>query len=277
LIFRGSELSGHFLLEKLRKDFASAHPLRETLFYTGKELSDFIKKSPETVLRNFYSLHLRLLAVIVENLQTNELSAAEQDKLALFLKSLTAHHVQIIVSTQLVFEQYGSNSECITRELWSWFMSGREYSLPYGCVTYTKDLSGALTLTQDKKRNTWVSKLIRSHAFGMLYPGILSNEFGRTFSENMKMELGILWLGTFYPPSRLFPRAKCPVCQQEKLLPYSCIASALSGGHVLRFYCQHCAERIATNDAPDYFRLLRNFSLQHPVFRARKDRCFYHT
>lgn len=275
LIFTGSGVTGGLLIEQLRKDFAAAHPLRETLYYTATELADFIKKSPTELLQNFYKLHISLIAVFIEHLQADDLSAEDQDKLALFLKSLTAHHIQVIVFTQSVFEQYGSNSDPVTRELWSWFMSGRNYPLPYENVFYNKDLSGALTRTQDEKRWKGLSRLKKSHAFGELYPGILSNEPERNFSKNMKMELGILWIGTFEPYSNRFPSAKCPVCGKHTLTPYSCIASPLSGGHVIKFYCYNCKECIATNDALDYFRMLRDFAIQNPSWRAKKDKCTY--
>jgi len=275
LIFTGSEVAGELLIKQLKENFAAAYPHRETLYYTDQEVKDFIRKSPTILLQNFYKLHISLVAVFIENLQASEFSAEEQDKLALFLKSLTAHKIQVIACTQSVWEQYGKNSDCMTRELWSWFMSGRDYSLPYENVFYNKDLSGALTLTKDKKRCKWFSQLINSHCFGELYPGILSDEPERKFTRNMKMELGILWIGTFEPYSILFPNAKCPVCGEQTLIPYSCIASPLSGGHVIRFYCYNCKERIATNDALDYFHMLRDFSLKNPFWRAKKDKCTY--
>jgi len=186
----------------------------------------------------------------------------EQDKLALFLKTLTNHHIQVAVSCNVgIYDD--AHFPPMTPEMWSWYMSGYQYCLQYGLVTYRKDLTCSLTLEQDRKRWGLLSRLSNSHRFGELYAGVLSKDDNLDFHENMRIELGLCWLGRFDPPAYIFPRAVCPTCRKEKMIPYSCIASVLSGGHVIKFHCLSCRERLATNNALDYFRMMRDYGTRN--------------
>ena len=69
------------------------------------------------------------------------LNKTEQDKLALFLKYLTKQNIQVVVSTFLVAERSFSDCSAITPEVWSWYMSGRDYETSRCKTIYTKDLS----------------------------------------------------------------------------------------------------------------------------------------
>lgn len=270
-IINGNEFGAALALAQTRRNLRQKYPQREILFYTGPEFQQFIRQTPIELLQNFLQLHPHLLAVIVEWLEVDKLTTSQQDTLGVFLKHLTAHHIQVIASTPIIAARYGINSTPISREMWSWFMSAREYVLPNGCVQYIHDLTCSLSLEQDKKRFKWLTRLRKSFHFGELYPGILSQDEKLHFHKNMNMELGLCWFGKFAPPANIFPRAVCPTCGKVQLIPYSCIASMLSGGHVIKFYCLHCGERFAINQALDYFRVLRTYGT-HVHYRFSKQR-----
>ena len=255
----GAELAFGFL----RRNWQEKYPHKEVLELNGHYgITEFLKKTPEIMLENFHRLHPNLLGVLVTDLEEERLSQAEQDKLALLLKTLVKQQVQVAVSSS-VWPQTGN----LSAELWSCYRSGLEFTLPYRRVIYTQDLTCSLTLEQDRKRFKWLSRLFKTHSFGTLYPGILSGDDGLDFSDTMAVELGLCWLGKFTPPTYIFPRAVCPTCGKAKLTVYACIASMLSGGHVIKFHCLNCGERVATNNAPAYFRMMRTYGTRE-CYRA---------
>ena len=228
-------------------------------------ISEFLQKTPEIMLENFHSLHPDLLGVVVTDLEEDRLSPAEQDKLALLLKTLVKQQIQVAVSSG-IWPQTGK----LSPELWSCYRSGLEFTLPYRRVIYTQDLTCSLTLSQDRKRLKWIPRLFQHH-FGMLYPGILCGDDGLDFSDTMNVELGLCWMGKFTPPTYIFPRAVCPTCGKVKLTVYSCIASVLSGAHVIKFHCLNCGERVATNNASAYLRMMRTYGTR-AAYRAASKR-----
>lgn len=254
-IITGDSIGGAFALEQFVRDLKQKHPLREILVFNTHSIYDFIKKTPIEMLTNFYRLHISLATVILTELDVEGWTKEEQDKLAVFLKTLTKHYVQVVAAF--------NTGASLTPEMWSWYMSGYQYHLNYGLVSYKKDLTCSLTLAQDRKRWHWLSRIRQTYHFGELYPGILMQDDEMVFNGFMLMELGLCWLGKFTPPGYIFPRAVCPTCGKIKLLPYSCIASALSGGHVIKFHCLNCHERIATNNAIDYYRILRTYGTRY--------------
>lgn len=261
---------GTLALEWLRKELREKYPDCEFLYLQRYAISDFLRTKPNEMLTNYASLHPKLICVLLADLDAENLNENEQTKLALFLKSLTKRNIQVAASTSIAPHLSYPDGTALTPELWSWFMSGREYILKYNILTYTKDLTCSLTLDQDRKRFKLLSRLLRkSYHFGELYPGILTQDDDLDFNDLMRVKLGLCWLGTFKPPCWIFPRALCPNCGKIKLIPYSCIASVLSGGHVIKFYCLNCHERLATNDALDYFRVLRAYGTRR-CYRAKQ-------
>jgi len=268
-IMTGNLFGGTLALEQMRQAFIKKYPEREILQYQGNAIQQLIKSSPLELLLNFHQLHQNLLVILLADLELSRWTKEEQNKLALFLKSLTKNHIQVAVSTSIIANQGYSNSSSITPELWSWFMSGREYTVQSKHLIYTKDLTCALTLEQDEKRFKFLSRWRKSYHFGELYPGILTQDNNLEFNPLMDMRLGLCWFGNFDPPCYIFPRAICPNCGKVKLIPYSCIASMLSGGHVIKFHCLNCHERLATNDALDYYQVLRTYGTR-PYYRTKR-------
>ena len=73
------------------------------------------------------------------------------------------------------------------------------------------------------------------------------------------LQVGIIWLGAYKLKSSLFQKVKCPICNQETLVPYSCVASVLSGAHIIKFHCLNCKEHIATNKMSSYYHTIRDY------------------
>lgn len=263
LILRGNRLGGRAALVKLKELLRQNDPEKEILYYQGYGFSELIRIQPVLVLQNFHKLHPSLSAILIEDLNASNLSLAEQTKMASFLKQLVAQKIQVIAYTQQCFEMpsLGQNGP-ISRELWSWYMSGLEYFVPSNSVIYTGEISHFLTRQQDQYNMQHCSNGKNRHLFGELYPGILSHGNGRKYGKGMEIAVGICWLS---PQKNInsaeFPQAKCPLCGKEELIPYSCIASVLSGAHVLQFYCACCHERIATNQLPDYYHMIRDYAI----------------
>ena len=254
----GDYIAAHWNLGRLQRALAFKFPEKEILYYTGYQLRELIQKNNELFLQNFYKLHPNLLCVILERLSEEGLTDAEQEKLGCFLKKLIKQGVQVVGFTEISVG-FGIGASHLSPEMWSLMQSAREFHIPYGQMVYKGDLSGALTLAQDKKRCKLLSRLCRSHAFGTLYAGILADESEKDITAYM--ELSLLYIGTFNPRASLFPKAKCPVCGQTAMWPYQCVASPLSGGNVIKFYCQNCKERVAANHLQDYFHMLRDWAL----------------
>ena len=257
-IILGDSLGGSLVLERLRRHLIQKYPRKEILFYKGNdfEFCSFIKSSPIELLKHFYQLHPNLLCVLVADLGVDNITPLEQDKLALFLKTLTKHGVQVAVSTSLIAGRSYTDASTLTGEMWSWFMSGREYTLQPWQTTYTRDFTNALTLEQDKKRFKLFSRLETKLFPWTLYPGILSEEDFSAFYQTVSTDVEISGLETFTPPYYIFPRAICPSCGKTEMIPYSCRGSIRSGGHVIKFHCRSCKERIAANNIPDYFQII---------------------
>lgn len=272
-ILTGDLIGGTLALEEFKHELKQKHPLREVLHYDGYQIRDFIQKTPLEMLKNFHCLHISLLAVILTRLNLERWTNEEQDKLAVFLKTLTRQHIQVVASCNIGLYN-DSHLPAVTPEMWSWYMSGYQYCLKYGLVSYRKDLTCSLTLEQDRKRWGLLSRLSKTHSFGELYAGILTQDDKLDFNSDMKVELGLLWLGSFEPPAYIFPRAVCPTCGKGKMIPYACIASVLSGCHTIKFHCLNCHERLATNNALDYYHLMRDYGTR-PYYRRSKDRCTY--
>ena len=104
-----------------------------------------------------------------------------------------------------------------------------------------------------------MSKLIKNRSLGTLYYDMFEKEDDLEFKESMPVEIGIIWLCSGYVDSAEFPKYKCPCCGKESLVPYCCVASVLSGAHVIKFHCLNCKERIAFNNISDYFHLIRDY------------------
>lgn len=256
-ILNGDEISGGLILAQLYHNLSEKYPEREILYLQEYDILEFIRARPHELLMSYHRLHPNLFCVLLAGVELTSLNKTEQDKLALFLKYLTKQNIQVVVSTSLVTERSFSDCSTITPEVWSWYMSGRDYETSRCKTIYTKDLSAALTIEQDKKRLKLFSLFRKSYHFGELYPGILEKD-GKNI-DRYSIQLGICWLGSYEPPQDKFPKAICPRCQKTALRPYSCIASPLSGRHVIKFYCYNCRERIATNNALDYYQLLRTY------------------
>ncbi len=103
------------------------------------------------------------------------------------------------------------------------------------------------------------SKVIKNRSLGTLYYDMFEKEDDIVFKESMPVEIGIIWLCSGYVDSAEFPKYKCPCCGKESLVPYYCVASVLSGAHVIKFHCLNCKERIAFNNIKDYFHLIRDY------------------
>lgn len=266
-IISGNLLGANLALAQFLQKLKAKYPDKEIINLQGHGIISFIRSKPLELLLNFHKLHPNLICALFRDLKLSEWTKEEQDKFALFCKSLIKNGVQVLSSADIGL--YNSALPPITPEMWSWYMSAREYTLKHNLITYTKDLTASLTLEQDKKRFKLFSRLFKSHHFGQLYPGILVQDEHLDFDEHMHTKLGLCWFGEFRPPCYIFPKAICPTCGKVKLIPYSCIASVLSGGHVIKFFCLNCRERLATNDALDYYRVLRFYGTKHD-YRARR-------
>ena len=257
-IINGDEVTGGLILAQLYHDLSEKYLERKILYLQKDAILDFIRARPHEMLMSYHRLHPNLFCVLIAELELKSLNKTEQDKLALFLKSLMKQHIQVVVSTSLVAERAYANASAITPEFWSWYMSSRDYAITSCKAVYTKDLSAALTLEQDKKRFKLISLFRKTYHFGELYSGILAEDERKNL-DRYSIHLGICWLGSYEPPQTAFPKAICPRCKKTALRPYSCIASPLSGRHVIKFHCLNCNELIATNDALDYYQLLRTY------------------
>lgn len=104
-----------------------------------------------------------------------------------------------------------------------------------------------------------------THIVGEIYPQIFSNDSKKLdIKSEMKLEVGIIWLGGYILDNSIFPKEKCPICgKEEVLIPYKVIGSILSGCHTIQFYCKSCNEKLVTNDHIEYFRLIYKYILNH--------------
>ena len=98
---------------------------------------------------------------------------------------------------------------------------------------------------------------------GEIYPEIFQHDEGLVFSETMSLNTAVIWLGAYELP-QIFPRKRCPVCNEEEtLIPYFCGGSILSGCHTIQFYCTKCKEKFVTNDEIEYFRSIKRYILEN--------------
>ena len=240
-IIRGNSIS-NYVLQKIKEELFTKHIGKEILYYTSAELTKYIKSAPELLIKNFLKIHPNLLCFMAEDLTVYGLSKDEKNKLALLLKTLVNNKIQVAVTTSLVPYSYGTDSDFVTEEMWSWYMSGREYSLPKIKIIYTKDLSQALTLTEDKKHLKLPIKNKVSRHIGELYNGILVNNPPRPSDIEKHINA---------------PRAICSTCGKAELIPYNFVCSYISGAHIVWFYCANCKECVAANHVLDYFTALQ--------------------
>ena len=104
----------------------------------------------------------------------------------------------------------------------------------------------------------------KSYNVGEIYPAIFYHGKDLIFSENMPLEVAVIWLGAYQLENGLFPKYYCPICKKEEaLIPYMCGGSILSGCHTILFYCTNCKEQFATNDDIEYFRLIYKYILNN--------------
>jgi len=268
-ILSGDGFGGTLILEKLSRTLAQKYPQHKMLHFRGHAIHDVIQSNSLWGLGSCFLLFPDLRFVMLSDLDLSYWARADQEKLALFLQALIDHGVQVLISTSDTADYNGMQKETrLCEEIRCFFASARNYTLPYRHVRYEKELTCSLTLEQDRSRYESLARLKESTSFGRLYPGILSQEKPRIFNENMPVELNLLWLGSFEPPAYLFPRAFCPNCGKWEMIPYSCMASVLSGEHVIKFHCLNCNERLANNDVPDYYHMLRAYGA-HPCYRHR--------
>ncbi len=239
-IIHGDTFAGTLALLQLKENLESKYPDKEVLYYTSSRLNDFIKSIPKLLIENYHKLHPNLIGVLVEELSVRGLDKKAQDNLALFLKKLVSRNIQVVVSTNIVPYKYGINTTFLTGEMYSWYLSGREYMLK-GKAIYTKDLSKARTLEQDKKDKP--DSLGKTHRIGQIYPGILIQNPPHNIDPKMN----------------LMPKAKCPACGKTELMPYNFVRSMISGNHIVWFYCKNCKERLATNQVSDYFAAVNHY------------------
>ena len=103
-----------------------------------------------------------------------------------------------------------------------------------------------------------------SHYTGEIYPQIFSTDSEVEFKEDMQMEAGIIWLGSYKLDSSIFPKERCPICgKKEAIIPYKAVGSILSGNHTIQFICKECGEKFVTNDYIEYFRKIYKYIQNH--------------
>ena len=256
-IISGNEFGGTLALEWLKAKLTAKYPGREILHLPRYAISDFLRNKPAEMLVNYTRLHPNLLCVLVTDLEEDRLKNEEQNKLALFLKSLTKYNIQVAISSSIIVNQGYSNSSSITPELWSLYMSGREYCLRAEFITYNKDLTRILKPEQNKKHFKPFSYLSRILSCGKPALNILRKDTEDNFHPPTNMDLIIAPMGVYNPPCHIFPRAQCPSCGKVELIPYSCFSSAFSGCHTIHFYCSNCFKRWSTQDLREYFHIFR--------------------
>ena len=120
-VITGDSIGGKVALQRLQAKLSAIYQSHEVLYYTDKQLADFIKPTPEVLLQHFHKFHPALICVLIEGLSVQALNDAEQDKLALFLKTLVSHQIQVVVSTEIVARMGNEHATHLTGELWSWF------------------------------------------------------------------------------------------------------------------------------------------------------------
>ena len=125
LIIRGNIFAVSCIFKNLEQAFKVKYPGREILYYDKDYFANFILKSDQLYLDNFCKIHSNLLCFIIENLTISNFTKQRQNKVALFLKNLIKHNVQVLISTDIFVERYGINSLDITPEIYSLFRSGR--------------------------------------------------------------------------------------------------------------------------------------------------------
>lgn len=129
-ILLATPVQGEKALKELQEQFIRQYPKKEVLYYTGQAFNAFIQKQPVILLTNFHKLHPNLLAVLIENLDITRFPVEEQTKMAAFLKQLVAQKIQVVSSIRHGFEMPSAGQYYpLARELWSWYMSGRVYTL----------------------------------------------------------------------------------------------------------------------------------------------------
>ena len=132
LIFFTCASKGKIILESVRKQFIQHYPQKEVLYYKGTEFNTFLQSQNAGILANFHKTHPNLLAVCIEDLTIKQVPIAGQTKMALFLKQLVTGKIQVVVSTTQCFEMPAlGQGGPLSRELWSWYLSGRIYNSNY--------------------------------------------------------------------------------------------------------------------------------------------------
>ena len=262
-VITGDSIGGKVALQRLQAKLSATHPSHEVLYYTADQLTAFIKPTPEVLLQHFHKFHPALICVLIEGLSVQALNDAEQNKLALFLKTLVSHQIQVVVSTEIIARMGNEHATHLTGELWSWFNSAKEYHLPYGKVLSLEYAEDALSLTEDEKQCKMPFVLKRFICVSEFPKGILYNEPFREYSKNMKTKIGLIWQGVFYENSQVFPRAICPVCNEDEMVLYECNTEYHIMRYCLKFWCPNCEERFATHHMPDYFEEVKNYVLAH--------------
>ena len=111
--------------------------------------------------------------------------------------------------------------------------------------------------------NTQKTDNKNTHYVGEIYPQIFFNDENLKFTEDMQMEIGLIWLGAYKLENNLFSREKCPICGKELLIPYKAVGSILSGCHTIQFWCKNCDEKFVTNNHLEYFRNIYKYVQKH--------------
>ena len=262
-VITGDTIGGKVALRRLQAKLSAIYPAHEVLYYTNADLAAFIKPVPEIFLQHFHKFHPDLMCVLIEDLSVHNLNDSEQNKLALFLKSLTQHHIQVAVSTNIIARMGQASATHLTGELWSWFNSGREYHLPYGKVLSLEYAENALSLTEDTKHCKLPFAPKRWVCINDFPDGTLYKEPFREYKRNMTTKIGLIWNGVFYENSQVFPRAICPTCNEDEMVLYECNTEHHIRRYCLKFWCPNCEERFATHNMPDYFEEVKNYVLAH--------------
>lgn len=262
-ILNGPRILCDAFLQTLREKLTQKYPQNEVLYYSAYDFQTFIKKQPDILRQNFHKLHPQLLAVLIANLCPTQLSWQEQEKMGLFLKWLTAHKVLVVTRCQAAVSIGFYHADHVHPEIWSWYMSGKSYLLDIEKVPFCGELKNYVTLTQDRERYRQNPDTCHTHRIGTIFPGILCQDPPRQYQEDMTVEVGFLYISHRYSlRSREAPKLRCPVCRTEQsVIVYQCIASPLSGSHLLKFYCTHCQERFVSNGMPSYYHLIHDLVL----------------
>ena len=102
-------------------------------------------------------------------------------------------------------------------------------------------------------------KTYQIHEF---FPTMFVGDEDKQFDENTELEVFLFHLGKYSIKSSLFKKLTCPICGEEKVIPYHLVASPLSGNNRFKGYCLSCNQKLAFTDH-EYYVEIRDYVIKN--------------